>query len=70
MPVGTNTTADPQIRSLAIFTPPRSRARMNLKGGSNWKSLSARMLSQEKLPRGPYQPLKVVGSFAGLKKQE
>jgi hypothetical protein len=41
---------------LAIFIPPRAQARMKSKGASNWKSLSARMLPQEKLPRGPTNP--------------
>ena len=39
--------------------------RIDLKGGSNWKSLSARMLSQEKLPRGPTSRSRFVGTLPG-----
>jgi hypothetical protein len=38
---------------------------MKSKGASNWKSLSTRMLPQEKLPRGPTNPSGFAGTLQG-----
>jgi len=55
--------ADPTVGFL--HTLQRARTRMNSKAVSNWKSLSARMLSPEKLPRGPTNRSRFVGTSRG-----
>jgi len=54
--------ADPAVGYL--HTTART-VRMSSKGASNWKSLSARMLPQEKLQRGPTNRSRFVGTLHG-----